>query len=73
MTRYNATIEYLPGRRTAIIALTDARGEWQGSTRIELPRAKHGRRALYELGYSTASTRAALKDGVLDTFKEFGK
>ena len=71
MKRYNATIEYLPGRRTAIIALTDTRGDWQGATRIELPRAKRGgRRDLYELGYTTASTMATIKGGMLETFKE---
>ena len=70
MKRYNATIEYLPGRRTAIVALTDTRGDWQGATRIELPRAKNGRRDLYELGYTTASTMATMKGGMLETFKE---
>jgi hypothetical protein len=37
--------------------------------RIDLPRAKHGKRALYELGYSTAAVMATLKGGALDTFK----
>jgi hypothetical protein len=72
MKRFYGTIEYVSSRR-AIVALTDSRGEWQGAQRIDLPRAKHGKRALYEQGYKTASTMAALKDGMLDTFKEFGK
>ena len=72
MKRFNGTIEYVDSRR-AIIALTDARGGWQGAQRIDLPRAKHGKRALYELGYKTASTMAVLKDGLLEAFKELGK
>lgn len=68
MKRYYGTIEYVSNRR-AIVALTDARGEWQGAQRVDLPRAKHGRRELYELGYNTASTMATLKGGMLDTFK----
>jgi hypothetical protein len=70
--RFNGTIEYVDSRR-AIVALTDARGDWQGAQRIDLPRAKNGRRALYELGYATASTMAALKGGELETFKALGK
>ena len=72
MKRYYGTIEYVSTRR-AIVALTDARGGWQGAQRIDLPRAKHGKRALYELGYNTASTMAVSKGGTLDTFKESGK
>jgi len=72
MKRYYGAIEYVSNRR-AIVALTDARGEWQGAQRIELPRAKNGRRALHELGYSTASTMATLKGGVLDAFRDLGK
>lgn len=72
MKRYYGTIEYVSNRR-AIVALTDARGEWQGAQRIDLPRAKNGRRALYELGYATASTMAAIKGGELDAFRESGK
>jgi hypothetical protein len=70
--RFNGTIEYVDSRR-AIVALTNAQGAWQGAQRIDLPRAKHGKSALYELGYKTASTMAVLKDGVLETFKELGK
>lgn len=68
MTRFYGTIEYVSNRR-AVVALTDARGEFQGIQRIDLPRAKHGKRALYELGYSTAAVMAALKGGPLDSFK----
>lgn len=71
MKRFYGTIEYVSNRR-AIVALTDARGEWQGAQRIDLPSAKNGRRALRELGYNTASTMAAIKGGMLDTFKESG-
>lgn len=70
--RYYGTIEYVTKRR-AIVALHDAQGEWQGAQRIDLPRAKHGKRALYELGYNTASTMAVIKGGELDAFKKIGK
>jgi hypothetical protein len=66
--RYYGTIEYVTNRR-AIVALTDAQGGWQGAQRVDLPRAKNGRRALYEWGYATASTMAAIKGGELDAFR----
>jgi hypothetical protein len=69
MKRFNATIEYLPGGREAIIELTDGRGNWFGSQWIKLPRAKRGRSALYEQGYDAASVKAATHGGVLETFK----
>lgn len=69
MKSFYGTIEYLPGGRSAIIELTDSRGGWQGAQRIELPRAKRGRSDLYELGYTTALQMAALKKGVLETFR----
>jgi hypothetical protein len=72
MRHYHGTIDYVSSRR-AIIALTDDRGTWQGAQRIDLPRAKQGKRALYELGYNTASTMAVIKGGSLDTYKELGK
>lgn len=70
MKRFYGTIEYLPGRREAVIELTDGRGGWFGAQRIMLPRAKHGKRALYELGYGAASVKAATHGGQLETFKE---
>jgi hypothetical protein len=69
MKRFHGTIEYLPGQRSAIVALTDGRGDWFGAVRVELPRAKHGRRDLYELGYTTAEQKALIHGGLLDTFK----
>ena len=70
MKRFYGTIEYLPGRREAIIELTDGRGDWFGSQWIKLPRAKHGKSALYEQGYAAASVKATTHGGVLETFKE---
>jgi hypothetical protein len=70
MKRFYGTIEYLPGQREAIVALHDAKGDWFGAERITLPRAKHGRRALYDQGYSAASIKAANHGGELETFKE---
>lgn len=70
MKRLYGTIEYLPGGREAVIELTDGRGGWFGAERIMLPRAKHGKRALYELGYGAATAKAARHDGLLETFKE---
>ena len=72
MKRYHGTIDYLPGDREAVIELTDAHGGWFGSQWIKLPRAKSGKRALYELGYSTASVKATTHGGVLETFKALG-
>ena len=72
MRRYHGTIDYVSNRR-AIIALTNGHGTWQGAQRIDLPRAKHDKWALYELGYNTASTMATIKGGLLDTFGELGK
>jgi len=69
MKRLHGTIEYLPGGREAVIEVSDGRGGWFGAERISLPRAKHGRRALYEQGYTAASIKAAAHDGMLDTFK----
>ena len=69
MKRFYGTISYLPGQRAAIVAVTDDRGNWFGAERITLPRAKHGKRALYELGYSVADRRASFHGGVLETFK----
>lgn len=70
MKRFYGTIEYLPGKREALVALHDAKGDWFGAERITLPRAKHGKRALYELGYAAASVKATTHGGVLETFKE---
>ena len=70
MKRYHGTIEYLPGGREAIVALTDGRGGWFGAERITLPRAKRGRSALYEQGYAAASFKATTHGGQLETFKE---
>lgn len=69
MKRFYGTIEYLPGKREAIVALHDAKGAWFGAARVRLPRAKHGKQALYELGYTEASIKAAAHGGVLETFK----
>lgn len=69
MKRFNGTIDYLPGGREAIIELTDGRGDWFGSQRIKLPRAKHGKSALYEQGYAAASVKATTHGGILETFK----
>ena len=69
MLKLYGTIEYLPGGRHAIINLTDANGGWQGAERIELPRAKHGRSALYEQGYAAADRKATHKGGRLETFR----
>ena len=81
MKRFYGTIEYLPGGRTAIVALHDARGDWFGAQRIELPRRGyvvidgrryHGKQALYEQGYTAAAVKAAAHGGSLDTFKAVG-
>jgi hypothetical protein len=69
MKRLHGTITYLPGGREALVEVTDRRGGWFGAERISLPRAKHGRGALYEQGYAAASLKAAAHGGVLDTFK----
>ena len=70
MKRFYGTIEYLPGGREAIVALTDAGGDWFGATSIKLPRAKHGKQALYDQGYAVADLKATTHGGRLETFKE---
>lgn len=70
MKRFYGTIEYLPGKHEALVTLHDARGGWFGAERITLPRAKHGKQALYELGYTAASVKATTHGGILETFKE---
>jgi hypothetical protein len=69
MERYSATIEILRGARAAIVELTDARGEWAGGSRIDLPRAAGASAAeLYERGYQHAARAAAVKAGELGRF-----
>lgn len=68
-TDYTATIEYLPGRRAAIIELTDPRGEWAGGGKIEIRSSL--RSDLYEEGYRAASRAAAVKGGRLSRFSEY--
>lgn len=71
MSKFFATIEYLSGRRTAIVELTDVSGEWAGGFRVELPRAvSAGKDALYEEGFRVAEREAAVKGGRLERFKE---
>jgi len=67
MTRYNATIEHLPGQRAAIITLETTKGEWAGAQRINLPRSSKS--DLYEFGYTTASISASGKGGTLDSYR----
>lgn len=74
MDRFNATVEYLPAQRAAIITLTDSSGEWAGAERIDLrPKAFETREGLisrlYEVGYNCASVKAACKGGSLETYK----
>lgn len=70
MKRFYGRISYLPGGREAIVGLHDAKGDWFGAERVTLPRAKRGKRALYEIGYRAAAIKATNHDGVLETFKE---
>jgi hypothetical protein len=67
MTKFTATIEFLHGQSAAIVTLTDNRGEWSGSGRIQV---RSGLRAdLYEQGYTEASARAAAKGGTLEAYR----
>jgi hypothetical protein len=69
-SRYSATIEYLPGQRAAIVALTDGLGEWAGAHRVEV---RSGLKSdLYEAGYKCASVEATMKGGTLDRFSVEG-
>lgn len=69
MKRFNGTIEYVNARR-AIVTLTQINGLGWQAERVDLPRAKGGRKALFELGYAVADRNAELHDGRLETFKE---
>jgi len=70
MNKFNATIEFIPGQRAAIIELTDSNGEWAGGGRIDVrPINGDVRGALYEAGYVHASARAASKGGTLETYR----
>jgi hypothetical protein len=73
MITFKGTIEFVTSHR-AMVALTDAHGEFSGAERLDIrPRAFEGRDAararLYEAGYAAAATRAALKGGRLETFQ----
>ena len=69
-SRFSATIEFLPGQRAAIIALTNGLGEWAGAHRIEV---RSGLKSdLYEAGYKCASVSAAIHGGALDRFSVEG-
>lgn len=65
--RFNGTIEILKGQRAAIVTLNH-NGAWSGSERIALPNGS--RDDLYELGYTKASQKAAVKGGTLDTYSQ---
>lgn len=66
-TRFWATIEFLPGQRAAIVALTDcSTGEWACASRVEV--RSGSKRDLYNEGYRLASFAAAGKGGTLDRF-----
>jgi len=69
MKRFNGTIEYVNSRR-AVVTLTEIKGSGWQAERVELPRAKRGRKALYELGYAVADRNAEAHGGRLETFKE---
>ena len=68
MTKFNATIEYLTNQNAAIVTLTDERGDWSGSGRIEA-RITSRKSDLYEIGYIHASRSAACKGGTLETYR----
>lgn len=65
MEKFWGSIEFL-SRKAAIVTLTNSRGEWSGSCRVEIRRAS--RSSLYEAGYRQASANAAAKGGTLDRF-----
>ena len=69
MKRFRGTIEYVNSRR-AIVTLTEINGSGWQAERVDLPRAKSGRKALYELGYAVANRNAKFHDGLMETFKE---
>lgn len=67
MTKFNATIEFLPGQGAAIVTLFDSAGEWSGSGRVECRSGTS--EALYEVGYTVASRSALAKGGRLETYR----
>lgn len=68
LPRFNGTIEFLVGQPAAVVTLTDERGEWVGSCRVELPRGVASG-DLYEMGRAHAWEIVEVKGGRLETFK----
>lgn len=64
MNKFNATVEFLTSH-LAIVELHTVSGEWAGMYRVE----SSGREDLYENGYARASQEAAIKEGMLETYK----
>jgi hypothetical protein len=73
MNKFNATIEFLPGRKAAIVSLTDDTGEWVCGGRVETNCGSHCGHSihdsLYEIGYTHASLSAQSKGGTIETYK----
>ena len=73
MLKFNATIEFLSGRKAAIVSLTDNNGEWAGGGLVETKCGSHCghsvRDSLYEIGYNHASLSAEHKGGRLETYR----
>lgn len=64
--KFDATIEFVrPG--TAILTLTDSRGEWSGSGTISV--WSDSKDDLYEQGYIMACLSAKSKGGRIETYK----
>lgn len=62
--KYYGTIEFLSGQSAAILSLTDQRGEWAGSGRVE----GRTRSEIYERAYVLATLNATSKGGRLERF-----
>jgi len=62
MIKFFATVEFLSGQQAAILTLTDAAGNWNGSGRVE----GHDRDHIYERAYTQASLAAQSKGGSLE-------
>jgi hypothetical protein len=63
-SKFDATIEYVR-HGLAILTLTDSRGEWSGSGRVE----RGDKASLYELGYTLACLSAQSKGGRVETYR----
>jgi len=80
-TLIDATLEFLPGQRSAVLDNHDQNGEWFGCSRVDSPlksyslapgagsKVEQDRAVIYEIAYTNAAFNAETHGATLNTFR----